>query len=733
MQAEAIYKGATRPAMKFGVPLVPLVVLFGTRHAVTLWVGTWSAGGSRPVVLAASSRARLDALRDPQGRPALPADVPRAEAAAPRSQPRASGSRAATRPTCTAERRRCLAPIAERQHARPARSERTAGRALDCSARARTRSRASSRSRRSSRPHDVITRGGDYLRVWRLDGVPFECADEHTDRRTPRGASAACSATSPAASSRSGSTGCTAAIDDSCRSPQEPGFARDLAAAYDRLIRSAADDEQRALPDAGLPPERLARSRALQSRRRSRARDRRTRRPTPCASWTRSRPWSTVCCAASSRACSAPSSAAAATTPRWPSSSATWSTAAGAPIPVHAGPLYRTLPTARLSFGADKLEIRHGDERRYAAFVDIQEYADAVEPGVLDALLYERSEFIETQSFSILPRREAMRSLELQRDQLIASDDVVASQVAEMDVALERARRRPVLHGRVPLLPARLRRQRRRRRPARGPGDRRRRRSVQPADAAGRPRRRRRLVRADARQLAVAAARGQAVVARLRRTGQRPQLRARQARRQPVGRSARPPAHAQRPAVLPEPAQEPRGRRLRGQEAARQHAGHRLDRRRQDDARDAAAGADPQVEAGAAPRPLRPRPRQRDRPARARRPLLHAGSRQAHRLQPAPARADASADPVLGAARPHLPRDRRAAALARRRAGDRRRGALRRLDAAGLRRFSTVRQNLPKTGENSLYERLGRWCQGGALGWVFDEADDRLPTCRPRR
>ena len=43
-----------------------------------------------------------------------------------------------------------------------------------------------------------------------------------------------------------------------------------------------------------------------------------------------------------------------------------------------------------------------------------------------------------------------------------------------------------------------------------------------------------------------------------------------------------------------------------------------------------------------------------------------------------------------------------------------------------LRRFSTVRQNLPKSGENSLYERLGRWCQGGALGWVFDMADDRL-------
>ena len=29
-------------------------------------------------------------------------------------------------------------------------------------------------------PNVVITRGGDYFRVWRLDGVPFECADEHT-------------------------------------------------------------------------------------------------------------------------------------------------------------------------------------------------------------------------------------------------------------------------------------------------------------------------------------------------------------------------------------------------------------------------------------------------------------------------------------------------------------------------------------------------------------------------
>ena len=40
MQGEAIYKGATRPAMKLGIPLVPLVVLFGTGMLLLVWGGT---------------------------------------------------------------------------------------------------------------------------------------------------------------------------------------------------------------------------------------------------------------------------------------------------------------------------------------------------------------------------------------------------------------------------------------------------------------------------------------------------------------------------------------------------------------------------------------------------------------------------------------------------------------------------------------------------------------------
>ncbi len=53
MQAEAIYKGATRPAMKLGIPLVPLVVLIGTGMLVTMWGGALMSWWVAPGVLAA--------------------------------------------------------------------------------------------------------------------------------------------------------------------------------------------------------------------------------------------------------------------------------------------------------------------------------------------------------------------------------------------------------------------------------------------------------------------------------------------------------------------------------------------------------------------------------------------------------------------------------------------------------------------------------------------------------
>ncbi len=53
MQGEAIYKGATRPAMKLGIPLVPLVLLFGTGMLMMMWGGILVSGWVAVVVLAA--------------------------------------------------------------------------------------------------------------------------------------------------------------------------------------------------------------------------------------------------------------------------------------------------------------------------------------------------------------------------------------------------------------------------------------------------------------------------------------------------------------------------------------------------------------------------------------------------------------------------------------------------------------------------------------------------------
>ena len=67
---EAIYKGATRPAMKFGIPLVPLVVLFGTAMLLILWGGLlvswWIAAGVVAAAMPALTWMRFATRKDDQ-------------------------------------------------------------------------------------------------------------------------------------------------------------------------------------------------------------------------------------------------------------------------------------------------------------------------------------------------------------------------------------------------------------------------------------------------------------------------------------------------------------------------------------------------------------------------------------------------------------------------------------------------------------------------------------------
>ncbi|KWO47946.1 type IV secretion system protein VirB4 [Burkholderia sp. MSMB1459WGS] len=105
-------------------------------------------------------------------------------------------------------------------------------------------------------------------------------------------------------------------------------------------------------------------------------------------------------------------------------------------VPVPAGPIYEALPTSRLLFQREKLEIRMPAQTRYAAMLDLKDYPEQTEPGMLNGLLYGEFEYIETQSFTVLDRPSAKETLERQRNQLVAGDDVAVSQIEAMDRAL---------------------------------------------------------------------------------------------------------------------------------------------------------------------------------------------------------------------------------------------------------------------------------------------------------
>ncbi|HEY9105103.1 MAG TPA: VirB4 family type IV secretion/conjugal transfer ATPase [Roseateles sp.] len=579
--------------------------------------------------------------------------------------------------------------------------------------------------------HDVITRGGDYLRIWRLDGVHFECADEHlvADRHE-----ALCSLL------RNLSGGQWAVwthrvhrvVSDGLDHPHGDGFPRQLSQAYQAKLAHRQMMSNELYLTLVYRPNVSKVGRALQPRQRTRKQIAEIQ-----ADSLRVMEERTALVARVLRGFGPTLLGVREGAQQQYSEVAEFLgylvNGARRPIPLKAGPLFRTLPTTRLSFGGDKLELRHGDTRRFAALVDIKEYADAVEPGILDALLYEDSEFIETQSFSILPRRDAMRALELQRDQLIASDDVVASQIADMDAALNELGDGQFCMGEYhyslvvfgdDVADAG-------RRAARAIGAVGEASSVQMspvdlvADAAwfaqmpGNWQWRPRDAKLSSRAFAALASGHN--FARGKRDGN-PWGQALALLRTPSGQPFYLNLHASPEGEDSEDKKLPGNTLLIGStgvgkttlemflltltrkwDPAPRLVLFDLDRSCEIALR-ALGGAYFTLEAG---RPTGCNPLQ---------------------WEPTPSRIQfweqLVRTLVTSTAIPLMPADERAISHAVRSVA---------MLPPALRRMSTVRQNLPKAGENSLFERLGRWCHGGALGWVFDQADDRLQNLRSEK
>ena len=129
-------------------------------------------------------------------------------------------------------------------------------------------------------PHDVITRGGDYLRVWRLDGVAFECADEHLIAERHE---ALCSLLRNLAGGQWAvwTHRLHRVVGDALQNPAAPGFARDLSIAYQAKLGERRMMSNELYLTLIYRPNVSRMTRALQSTLRSRATIPKPR-PTPC-------------------------------------------------------------------------------------------------------------------------------------------------------------------------------------------------------------------------------------------------------------------------------------------------------------------------------------------------------------------------------------------------------------------------------------------------------------------
>src|SRR3990167_7790188 len=95
------------------------------------------------------------------------------------------------------------------------------------------------------------------------------------------------------------------------------------------------------------------------------------------------------------------------------------------------------LPSKRLFFGKDALEVRGMTSSKVAAILSIKEYADSTSPGLLDSFLEIPAEFILTQSFVFTDRQSALSKIQLQQRKMLQTEDLAISQIEQIDQALD--------------------------------------------------------------------------------------------------------------------------------------------------------------------------------------------------------------------------------------------------------------------------------------------------------
>jgi type IV secretion system protein VirB4 len=102
-----------------------------------------------------------------------------------------------------------------------------------------------------------------------------------------------------------------------------------------------------------------------------------------------------------------------------------------------AGPLFLALSGAgRISCKRGAVEISGPLGKRWAVVLSINEYKDAF-PGILNSLMFERVEFLQTQVWWPMLRRDSIEALQRQQNYLRATEDVSVEQGRALLQAME--------------------------------------------------------------------------------------------------------------------------------------------------------------------------------------------------------------------------------------------------------------------------------------------------------
>jgi len=107
-------------------------------------------------------------------------------------------------------------------------------------------------------------------------------------------------------------------------------------------------------------------------------------------------------------------------------------------FPLPKGKASYFLPTTRLFFGTETIEMRFPDKNsRYGACISFKEYPAVTAPGFLNALLSVPFDFVLTESF--VPKSKAFALNEMQRTQrkMVNAGEVAQSLIDELDDALD--------------------------------------------------------------------------------------------------------------------------------------------------------------------------------------------------------------------------------------------------------------------------------------------------------